>query len=527
MQLKRRTNRVSFRIGFSATNHSWKLAGDWRSEAVAALCWLLLASMGGATTGCTLNRQGHREIADVLAEYERRHSATVSEYAGVPHAVPATTSAPAGRTFQPLIEDTTLAGLIATALERNPDILGSIDTARSIASRIPQATALMDPMLMTKTLPEPTRTADGDMVFVLSVQQVFPIPQKLDHRGRVALAETRMAVEKLEQTRLRVVADVKRSYFGLFAIDQAIGITKENQTLLRDLIEVARGQMIAGRRQQEDVLRAQVELSNLESQLVELHQRRVTTVALINSILDRPPSTEVPPLGEYDIRRLDPRLNELLAQSYRRNPELRELERQIERDQQSLDLAKLEYWPDFTVGFEWMAMNPRTPFIPPVNPDTGMRPPYSRMSEEGTDSWAIMAGVNLPIWFERIEGGIREARERLSASRRQLHSAKNRITYQVEDALARIRSQRDIAGLFSTAIIPQAEQAYQVSRQGYITGTSDFQFVIDNWQKRLFFRLQYYRTLGDLERSVADLEQTVGVTVLEAQVARNARPNGG
>jgi len=476
--------------------------------------------------GCSLNRQGHREIGDALASYKRRQTTAATQYATLPNAPSPNARLPAGGGDPLVIEDGTLAGLISTALERNPDILAAIDAARSMASRIPQATSLMDPMLMTKTLPEPTRTAEGDMVFVLGVQQVVPIPQKLDHRGRVALAEARMAGETIAQTRLRIIGDVKRAYFQLFAIDQAVLITKENQVLMRDLIEVARGQLIAGRRQQEDVLRAQVELSNLESQLVELGQRRVTIVALINSILDLPPRTKVPSLAEYDIRRLAPRLNELLSQAYRRNPELQRFERQIERDQQSLRLAELEYWPDFTIGFEWMAMNPRAPFVPPVNPQTGMRPTYSRMSEEGTDSWAIVAGVNLPIWYERIEAGIREARERLSASRRQMHSTKNRITYQVEDALARIDSQQDIADLFATAIIPQAEQAFQVTREGYITGTSDFQFVIDNWQKWLFFRLQYYRSLGELERSVADLEQAVGVSVIEAQNATAPQSEG-
>jgi len=506
-------------------SNRWRLY-DRQNRHVLGIGIATIALLGFAPPGCALNQQGHREIGEALANYERRHAIAVSRYAGVPKVAAPTATRPTARASQAVIKDGTLADLLATALERNPDILAAIDTARSVASRIPQATSLVDPMLMTKTLPEPTRTADGDMVFVLGVQQALPIPQKLDHRGREALAETRMAIETLEQTRLQVVGDVKRAYFQLFAIDQAVLITKENQTLMRDLIEVARGQLIAGRRQQEDVLRAQVELSNLESQLLELGQRRVTTVALINSILDRSPSSKVPPLSEYDVRRLAPRLEELLSKAYERNPELQRFERQIERDEQSLRLAQLEYWPDFTVGFEWMAMNPRTPFIPPVNPQTGMRPPYSRMSEEGTDSWAIVAGVNLPIWFERIEGGIREARERLSASRRQMRSAKNRITYQVEDALARIDSQRDIADLFATAIIPQAEQAYQVTREGYITGTSDFQFVIDNWQKWLFFRLQYYRTLGDLERSVADLEQAVGVSVIEAQGDNAPRTNG-
>ncbi len=474
------------------------------------------ALLAGAPAGCALNRQGDREVGEALATYELKQSSTASQYASVPK-VASTTTAPDTKPPNTLVEDGTLAGLIATALERNPEILASIDTARSVASRIPQATALMDPVLTTKTLPEPTRTAEGDNYFVLGVQQKLPVPEKLDRRGRAALAETRMAIETLEQTRLRVIGDVKRAYFQLFAIDQALPITRENQTLMRDLIEVARGQLVAGKRQQEDVLRAQVELSSLESQLVELDQRRATTVALINSILDRPPLTNIPSLTEYDIRRVAMRLEWLLAHAYQRNPELQRIERQIERDEHSLGLARLEYWPDFTIGFEWMQMDPRAAFRPPVNPQTGMRPRVSQLSEEGADGWAVTVGLNLPVWFERIEAGIREARERLSASRRQHQAAKNKITYQVEDALARINSQRKIADLYATAIIPQAEQAYQVSREGYITGTSDFQFVIDNWQKWLFFRLQYYRTLGDLERSVADLEQAVGVSVFEAQ----------
>ncbi len=494
-----------------------------RTPVTRCLVWAILAGSGAA---CVQNGEGHREISEALANYERSHATTVSRYAGVPKVSKGTTTGPAARTHQPVIEDGTLAGLIATALGRNPDILASIDAARSIASRIPQATALTDPMLMTKTLPEPVRTAEGDNYFVLGVQQKFPVPEKLDRRGQVALAETRMAIEALRQTRLRVIADVKRSYFQLYVIDQAVLITRENQALLRDLIDVARGQLITGKRQQEDVLRAQVELSNLESQLVELGQRRVTTVALINSIADRPPASGVATPPEYDIRRLAPRLDEFLAQAHRLNPELEQIGFQIERDEQRLRLAKLEYWPDFTVGFEWMYMEPRAAFRPPVNPQTGMRPRVSQMSEEGSDNWAITFGFNVPISFERIEGGIREAREQLSASRRHFNSAKNRITYQVEDALARIQSQRDIADLFSTAIIPQAEQAYEVSRQGYITGTSDFQFVIDNWQKWLFFRLQYYRTLGELERSVADLEQAVGVSVIEAQDAPTPKTSG-
>lgn len=475
-------------------------------------------------SGCALNSQGDREVSAALAEYERRSNSDPTHYAISKGASEVLGNAsPTTQSQVSLVSPNSLAGLIATALERNPEIMSAIDTAKSAASRVPQATALMDPMLMTRTLPEPTRTADGDMVFVLGVSQTLPIPSKLDRRGRAALEEARMAIRELRQTRLRIIAEVKRAYFQLFAVDQAALITRENQALLRDLIEVARGQLVAGKRQQEDILRAQVERSNLESQLVQLAQRRETTVALINSMLDRPPRTSVHSIASYDVRRLSPHLDELLTQAYQRNPELAKIEHQVLRDEHRLELAKLDYIPDFTVGFEWMLMQPRDAFVPPVNPNTGMRPPYNKMSEEGTDSWAITVALNIPAWFERIEAGIREARDRLSASRRQHHAAKNKLTYQIEDALARINSQRDIADLYSTAIIPQAEQAFQVSREGYVTGTSDFQFVIDNWQKWLFFRLEYYRTLADLEQSIADLEQALGVSIVEAMQPSDAQ----
>ena len=78
-----------------------------------------------------------------------------------------------------------------------------------------------------------------------------------------------------------------------------------------------------------------------------------------------------------------------------------------------------------------------------------------------------------------------------------------------------MRAQRDLAALFDTTIIPQAQQTYQVSQASYVAGTSDFLYVIDNWRKWLAFTIQYHRSLGELERSVADLEEAIGLSLPE------------
>jgi cobalt-zinc-cadmium efflux system outer membrane protein len=99
----------------------------------------------------------------------------------------------------------------------------------------------------------------------------------------------------------------------------------------------------------------------------------------------------------------------------------------------------------------------------------------------------------------------------------QYKAAKNRVYFQIEDAFTRVQAQQELAELFNSTIIPQAKQAYEVSRIGYVVGRSDFLDVIDNWQKWLTFNIQYHRAIGELERSVADLEQAIGLSLAETK----------
>ena len=156
------------------------------------------------------------------------------------------------------------------------------------------------------------------------------------------------------------------------------------------------------------------------------------------------------------------------------------LKQQIERDRHAVKLARLAYWPDFALGFEWMLMDPRGAFEPLPDPQTGRRPMVSQMSEEGSDNWAITFGFNIPIWGQKIRAGIREARSRLLASQHQEVAARNRVRFALEDAVARVRAQRELAELFRGTIVPQTQQAFEVSRAAYSSGTGDFLSIIDN-----------------------------------------------
>lgn len=472
--------------------------------------------------GCALYRDGAQEVSayierdvslrgDVGRQYARTAAPALDK--ATSKSAPNETTSESAEAQAHVQED--LRDFIVAALQHNPDILATMETARAQLERVRQVTALPDPFVNMKILPEPVRTAEGDNYFILDISQKLPVPEKLDRAGRVAVEETRMALRQWQAVRLRVIADVKRAYYQLYVIDRSIDVTQANQDLLRGLVDVARAQVAAGRRSQDDVLRAQVELSNLEAELIMLKQRRVTLVARLNELLDRQATTEVQTPEAFGIRDVALALDRLMQKAVEANPDLARLKHQVERDRQSLDLAKLAYWPDFALGFEWMPIEPRDAFRPPPNPTTGQRPVVSKMSEDGSDNWAITFGFSLPIWYDKIKGGIEEASRRLAASRAAYRSKLNGVSFAVEDALERVESQEKLARLFHDTIIPQAEQAFRVSQASYSAGTSDFEYVVDNWRKWLVFTIQYYRSMGELERSVADLEQAIGRSLSE------------
>ncbi len=474
-----------------------------------------IATFGVLVQGCALYRDGTHEVSTYLMQRTEAREDVADVYARTPQAEPGKSTPDTEPSIKPPSYKR-LRDFIVLALERNPDMKASEETARSKVERIRQVTALPDPFLSMKILPEPVRTAEGDNFFIMGVSQKLPVPEKLDRAGRVAFEETRIALQRWQATRLRVISDVKRAYFQLYVVDRSIDVTQANQDLVRGLIDVARSQVAVGRPSQDDVLRAQVELSNLEAELITLRQRRVTIVARLNEILDRQPQTEIATPDEFSIRDVDLAIDDLLNKAVDANPDLKRIRHQIERDRESLELARLAYWPDFAIGFEWMQMDPRGAFEAPRNPATGQRPVTPQLSEDGSDNWAITFGFSLPIWYDKIKGGIEEATRRLAASRAQYRSTENRVEFAVEDALERVGAQQELARLFRDTIIPQAEQTYRVSQASYTAGTSDFLYVIDNWRKWLVFTIQYYRSMGELERSVADLEQAIGLSLTEA-----------
>ena len=383
---------------------------------------------------------------------------------------------------------------VRIALDRSPAIMAAKANVDRLTERIPQVTSLDDPMLSVAPFGEMAETAEGQVGLMSGVSQKLPFPGKLDTKGRIAQQAVAVAVQELNDTRLRIIADTRRAYWSYYFTTRGIEVVERDRDLIRQFREAAEAKYKAGTATQQDVLRASVELSNLDNDLLTLKQRQTTAVAMLNRLLDRPVNAALPEPRTVELDDISLRLDRLLADAAIDNPRLKKIHERIQMSRERLNLAKLDRWPDLTVSLSYNAVDSEG----------------TAMSATGEDQWWLGFGVNLPIWIEKRDAAEREALKEMFQGIAELTEESNDVAFRVQDALVKVETQQRQVVLFRDVIIPQARQTVEASDSGYRAGKTDFLTLVDNWRNLLDFQLLYHQSLAQLEKDFADLQRVVG-----------------
>jgi outer membrane protein TolC len=329
----------------------------------------------------------------------------------------------------------------------------------------------------------------------VGVSQTVPWFGKLGARASIAEAETNMARAELAGAELEVVDQVKQAYYDLYFIQQAIRITEEDRNLLVDLTRIAEGRYRTGEVSQQDVLRAQVEVSSLESELIRLRQELASSQARLAELVHISPDTPLRALDQLAEEEIPQDLDRLYRQAVSARPELHTQLAAIQRDRFNIELARLAYRPDFNLSVDWAEMTTRGAMAP---------------TADGVDDVGIGVMVNLPIYRHRLDAMVRSAEAQTVSSARKYDALRDRTLKEVKDLFVQATSQYQLTKLFRDDIIPKAGQTLEVSRSAYQVGKVDFLQLVDNWRRLLQYRIMHRRLESQLRQTVAALERVVG-----------------
>jgi outer membrane protein TolC len=386
-----------------------------------------------------------------------------------------------------------LRELTSEAIRSNPEILAAQKGYEATRQRPSQESSLPDPMIslgyVSVGYPWPGAGLGSQVLSNLSIMysQELPFPGKLKLRGEMASKEAEAAFQQYEAVELGVVSRLKQAYFRLQYTYAASDLLLRNRDLLNRLVSVTEVRYSVGRAAQQDVFKAQTQVSILETRLVKLEQGRISSEAEINSILNRRPGTPIGRPEDLKPKELTATLEELDAAAFQNSPMLRRDQKMIERSALAVNSARKEYYPDVTLSGGYF--------------NQGSMPPM----------YQVQASFKVPIYYWRKQrAGVNEQVSLLSEARRTYEATDQSLHYRIKDDYAMAQASSRLMKLYTQTVVPQGNLALESSLSTYETGAVDFLSVLTNFTTVLDYEMNYYDEALNYALALSRLEEMTG-----------------
>lgn len=388
----------------------------------------------------------------------------------------------------------TLPGLLEHARQHSPELAARRLAADAAHERVGPAAALPDPRFQLELMDFTNRMSGGSTSLVpgevgetrYRVIQPLPFWGKRDLRGAAAEAEAAAADAQGRQAQLDLERRIKAAYA---AHHRAVGqrrILDETLALAASFERLALTRYSVGLVPQQDVLRAQSEITRLRIALVDSEERRQAAVAQLAALLALPPGTPLAEPLALPPRPTPPAAGELLRRALDQSPEVAAEREMLAAAERMRELSYRERYPDFAVGL------------------TNNRP------RDGQDSWDLMIEVDIPLQQGRRRSQEREAERGREAAAARLQAIEASLGGRLGEARAAYLAELDRARLLSSTLLPQAEANLRAATADYESGRINFATLIEAETQILETRMRLLDAEVAAAERLAELELLTG-----------------
>jgi outer membrane protein TolC len=390
---------------------------------------------------------------------------------------------------------TPLSQLLAEAAANNPEISAADHGARAAKQMAPQVTTLPDPKFTYQQFsvgsPKPfAGYTNSDFAYIgVGASQELPYPGKLRLRGEVAKRDADTKEAEVGITKTGIADAIKADYLRLSYLQQTLGILRQNESVLDQLIQDATVHYQVGQGMQQDVLRAQVNRTKIVKEITMHHQEMGQLQAHLKGLLSRDqgsPDIVTEDLTETPLKRT---ADELLAVIRQNNPQIQVDASSIRKQDAQLASAKREGKPDFEVGYM-----------------------YENTDRKYRDYYMFTFDVRFHR-KARVNAEIAEATEKRAESQQTLNAHLQQQLAEVQQGYVKATSDEELLKEYRDGLIPQSDAAYRATLSAYASNREQFIHLLSYFTDVLNLKLEYAQALVDHEVALAHLESLTGVTL--------------
>lgn len=390
-----------------------------------------------------------------------------------------------------------LKALLAEALNNNPEILASQKRYEAARQRPSQVSSLPDPMFSpgfaSNGRPWPGaglgKEPTSNIGFMVS--QEVPWPGKRKLQGDMAVKEYEAEFQNYTQAQLSVVSRIKQAYYRRAYAFEVVEVLDRNIELLQRLLKITEARYAVGKAAQQDIFKAQTQISILATKRIQLEREKRAREAEIVSLLNRAPGSSLEKPDALLPQEMKVGLEELYEAAKQNSPMLLKDEKMIQRAELAVNMARKEYYPDYTIKAGYFNM--------------GSMPPMYQLS----------ADFKIPLYFFRKQRpAVTEQSQTLAASRRDYEASNQSLHFRIKDDQLMAETSNQLIKLYSQTVIPQSSLALESSLSSYETGSVDFLTVLMNYVTVVEYEMNYYEELQNYYLAVSRLEEMTGRNLL-------------
>ncbi len=397
--------------------------------------------------------------------------------------------------------DPVLERYIHEALQKNPSLKAAIAHVEAFDEKIPQSSALPEPMLGFGLANLPVNSFAFDQEPMtgkwISLSQTLPFPGKLSLKRDLAESGRDRQAALREREKARIIRLTKETYYQWAFVRESIGLVESNQSLMDQFVAITTSKYEVGNGLGQDVLRAQTERTKFEDRLLKLHQMEETLKARLSALLSREPDAplEVPSQLDFQIVGLDADSLDALIADF--NPEVQANRAREQSAKANLRLARKSFYPDFKMGVQYTQRD---------DSPNGMT---------RYDFFSVKAEIAIPLYWKKKQAHLIEQR-RLEQRQvdEEFQSLLDELEFQLNDLLAQAKRTRDQITVYREGIIPLAEQTLQSALTGYPVGKVDFLTLLSSQGALLNYELELRQRILEHELVWARIEAMTGQRII-------------
>ena len=335
----------------------------------------------------------------------------------------------------------------------------------------------------------------------LSLQQPLFTGFKLSSSYDAAKLNASAAQQDYTQSEQDLFLNIKNAYWGLFKAIQIKKVVDEDIQTVKAHLEDVQNFYKQGLATQNDVLKVQVQLSQVQLQQIDASNGVKLAMLNLNNVIGLPLSTEIKLKDSVSVngsqKGINKSINDLVDEAMKNRPELKAMKLRVDASDKGVTAAKGDWYPQVFVQGEYDYARPNQRLLPTQDKFYG--------------TWNVSVGLSYNLWnWGATIDKTQQAEANFEQVKDNYKLLSDAVTLDVNQSYLNFVKAKEKV-IVSRQTVKQAEENYRVTDEKFKQGLTLNSELLDAEVALSQAKTDYVQARVDYELSLAKLDRAISI----------------